>query len=61
VGSSFEILDNEGDSAIAGTFAGLPEGTTFKVKKGTKTMTFQLTYAGTDADGNENVIITRIS
>jgi hypothetical protein len=32
-----------------------------KVKKGTKTMKFQITYAGTDADGNQNVIITRIS
>jgi uncharacterized repeat protein (TIGR03803 family) len=61
VGSSFAVLDNEGNSAISGIFTGLPEGATFKVKRGTKTMTFQITYAGTDADGNQNVIITRIS
>jgi hypothetical protein len=60
VGSSFEVLDN-GGSAITGIFVGLPEGSTFKVKAGAKTMKFQITYAGTDADGNQNVIITRIS
>jgi uncharacterized repeat protein (TIGR03803 family) len=59
VGSSFEILDNEGNSALSGTFAGLPEGATFKVKVGSKTMTFQITYAGTDTDGGNNVVITR--
>jgi hypothetical protein len=46
---------------MAGIFKGLSEGATFKVKRGTTTMTFQITYAGTDADGDENVIITRIS
>jgi uncharacterized repeat protein (TIGR03803 family) len=60
-GSSFEILDNQGNAAISGAFRGLPEGATFKVKVGTTHMTFQITYAGTDADGNQNVIITRIS
>jgi hypothetical protein len=59
VGSSFGILDNGGDSAISGTFAGLPEGSTFTVTAGGTTMTFQITYAGTDADGSHNVIITR--
>jgi uncharacterized repeat protein (TIGR03803 family) len=61
VGTSFEVLDNEGSSVIGGIFKGLSEGATFKVKRGTTTMTFQITYAGTDADGDENVIVTRIS
>jgi uncharacterized repeat protein (TIGR03803 family) len=60
-GSAFEILDNQGNAATTGAFKGLPEGATFKVKAGTKTMTFQITYAGTDSDGDQNVIITRIS
>jgi uncharacterized repeat protein (TIGR03803 family) len=61
VGSSFEVLDNGGNSAISGHFAGLTEGSTFTVTESTTTMTFQITYAGTDADGDHNVIITRIS
>jgi uncharacterized repeat protein (TIGR03803 family) len=61
VGSSFELLDNGGDAAIGGAFAGLPEGTTFTVTAGTTTMTFQISYTGSDADGSQNIIITRIS
>jgi hypothetical protein len=61
VGSAFELLDNEGNSAISGTFTGLLEGATFTVTAGMKTMTFQITYAGTDTDGNQNVFITRIA
>jgi uncharacterized repeat protein (TIGR03803 family) len=61
VGSSFEILDNAGNSPVSGTFAGLSEGSTFKVKSGPASMTFQITYAGIDADGGRNVIITRVS
>jgi uncharacterized repeat protein (TIGR03803 family) len=61
VGSSFELLDNEGAAAISGIFNGLAEGATFTLTEGTTTMTFQITYAGTDADGNHNVVITRIS
>jgi uncharacterized repeat protein (TIGR03803 family) len=61
VGSSFEVLDNEGNSAISGTFANLPEGATFTVKKGTTTMTFKISYVGSDGDGSKNVVITRIS
>jgi uncharacterized repeat protein (TIGR03803 family) len=64
VGSAFELLDNEGNSAISGTFGGLPEGATFKVKVhtilGWRTMTFQVTYVGTDTDGSNNVLVTRI-
>jgi hypothetical protein len=59
-GSSFEILDNGGNSAISGHFAGLREGSRFRVTAGTTTRTFQITYAGTDDDGNQNVLITRI-
>jgi uncharacterized repeat protein (TIGR03803 family) len=61
VGSSFAVVDNEGNSAISGLFKGLAEGATFKVKKGAKTMTFQITYLAIDADGNQNIMITRIS
>jgi uncharacterized repeat protein (TIGR03803 family) len=61
VGSAFEVLDNGGNSAISGTFAGLAEGATFTVTAGGTTMTFQIMYAGTDADGNQNVLITRIA
>jgi hypothetical protein len=61
VGRSFELLDNEGGSAVGGIFAGLPEGSTFKYTLGGTTMTFRITYAGKDADGKHNVVITRIS
>jgi hypothetical protein len=61
VGSAFELLDNEGNGIIGGAFKGLTEGATFKVKVGTKTMKFKITYAGKDADGKKNVVITRIS
>jgi hypothetical protein len=62
VGSAFEIVDNEGNAAVAGAlFSGLAEGSTFTVKKGSTTMTFQITYVGIDGDGSNNVIITRIS
>jgi hypothetical protein len=46
VGMTFEILDNEGNTAASGTFKGLTEGATFTVKKGSNTMTFQITYVG---------------
>jgi uncharacterized repeat protein (TIGR03803 family) len=61
VGSAFELLDNEGGAPISGTFKRLPEGATLKVKKGTRTLKFQISYLGTDAEGGENVLITRIS
>jgi hypothetical protein len=61
VDSAFEVLDNEGDSPISGTFAGLAEGATFTVTVGATTMTFRITYHGTDDDGNQNVLITRIA
>jgi hypothetical protein len=58
VGSSFEILDSEGNAAINGMFL---QGTTFTIRKGGTTMTFQISYAGSDGDGSNNVVITRIS
>jgi hypothetical protein len=58
VGSSFEIVNNEGANPITGTFAGLTEGSTFIVDVGSTPMTFQITYLG--GDGND-VVITRIS
>jgi uncharacterized repeat protein (TIGR03803 family) len=61
VGSAFELLDNEGNGIIGGAFKGLTEGLTFKVTVGTKTMKFKISYAGTDADGKKNVVITRVS
>jgi hypothetical protein len=61
VGSAFELLDNEGGAFIGGAFKGLTEGLTFNVKVGTKTLKFKISYAGTDADGKKNVVITRIS
>jgi uncharacterized repeat protein (TIGR03803 family) len=60
VGSAFELLDNEGDAPIVGTFSGLPRGTTFNVLKGKRTLHFKITYVGTDTDGNQNVVITRV-
>jgi uncharacterized repeat protein (TIGR03803 family) len=59
VGSSFTILENEGNSAISGDFAGLPEGGTFTVTVGTTTMTFQISYVGSGTFGDNNVVITR--
>jgi uncharacterized repeat protein (TIGR03803 family) len=61
VGSSFEIVDNQGNAAIGGNFTGKMEGATFTVKKGGTSMTFQISYVGTDMDGTNNVVITRIS
>jgi hypothetical protein len=58
VGSSFEILANQGNAAIGGTFTGLAEGGTFTVKSGSTTMTFRISYLG---NGGNNVVITRIS
>jgi hypothetical protein len=61
VGTAFEILDNGGNSPISGSFAGLPEGSTFPVTSGGTAMVFTISYVGTDADGSNNVVITRTS
>jgi fibronectin-binding autotransporter adhesin len=61
VGSAFELLENGGNSAVSGIFAGLAEGATFTVTVGTTKMTFQITYAGKVSGGKHNVVVTRIS
>jgi hypothetical protein len=56
--SPFELLTNKGGSPIIGKFKGRAEGSTFTVKSGSTTMTFQISYQGA---GGNNVSITRIS
>jgi uncharacterized repeat protein (TIGR03803 family) len=61
VATILTILENEGNSAISGEFAGLPEGRgqlTFAAN-GT-TMVFQISYVGAGTYGNNNVTIERI-
>ena len=53
-GNAFTIINNTGGGAVAGTFAGLPEGATF-VSNG---RTYQITYVG--GDGND-VVVTDIT
>lgn len=55
--SDFEIITNLGSSAIAATFARLPEGATFTVRKGGTVMMFRITYQG--GEGND-VVMARI-
>jgi hypothetical protein len=59
VGTAFDILNNQGGAAIAGTFVNEPEGSTFTVKVGATTMTFQITYKG--GGTGHDVVITRTS
>jgi hypothetical protein len=61
LGSSFEVLHNEGNAVICGTFSNLPEGATFTVRKRNTTMTFKINYVGSEDDGDHNAVITRIS
>jgi hypothetical protein len=42
IGTVFNVVNNQGTSAITGTFAGLPEGATITVNG----MTFKISYAG---------------
>jgi hypothetical protein len=58
VGSALTVLNNQGGSAVSGTFAGLPEGATFAVTAKGATMTFQISYVGGDGD---DVVITRVA
>jgi len=51
VGDSFIIIKNTGGGAVTGTFAGLPEGGTFKVDN----VTFAITYQG---NGENDVVLT---
>ena len=47
IGDSFVIIDNDGADAVTGSFAGLPEGTTFQ----TSGMHLSISYVG--GDGND--------
>jgi hypothetical protein len=58
VGAVFTILNNQGSSAVSGTFAGLPERATFMVTVKGTVMTFRISYVG--GTGND-VTLTRIS
>jgi len=51
---AFTIINNTGGAAVAGTFAGLPEGATFV----NNTRTYQITYVG--GTGND-VVVTDIT
>jgi fibronectin-binding autotransporter adhesin len=51
VGNTFTIIKNTGAGTVTGTFAGLPEGGTFKVGN----VTFAITYQG---NGENDVVLT---
>src|SRR5262249_20862513 len=53
LGSAFTLIQNDGIEAVAGTFAGLPQGATLLLSG----MTFQIDYMG--GTGND-VVLTRI-
>lgn len=52
VGESFEIINNQANKAVVGTFANMPEGSTF-VANG---VTFKITYKG----GNGNSVVLTV-
>jgi hypothetical protein len=52
VGQSFTIIDNDGVDPVSGTFAGMPEGTTFTLG----TSKLMITYTG--GDGNDVALKT---
>lgn len=54
VGTSFTIIDNDGDDAVSGNFNGLTEGATFALNG----FLFQISYVG--GTGND-VVLTRIA
>jgi len=55
VGAAFLILVNNGTGAIAGTFAGLPEGAVFQAGG----QYFSISYQA--GSGNKNVVVTRVN
>ena len=55
VGAAFLILANNGAGAIAGTFAGLPEGAVFQAGG----QYFSISYQA--GSGNKNVVVTRVN
>jgi sugar lactone lactonase YvrE len=54
VGTAFTIIDNDGTDAVAGTFAGLPQGAVFSIGG----QSFSISYSG--GTGND-VVLTRSS
>jgi hypothetical protein len=54
-GAAFIILVNNGPGAIAGTFAGLPEGAVFQAGG----QYFSISYQA--GSGNKNVVVTRVN
>ncbi len=54
VGSAFTLIQNDGNDAVVGTFAGLPQGATLSLGG----MTFQISYVG--GTGND-VVLTRMA
>jgi hypothetical protein len=58
VGTALTLLNNQGSSPTSGTFAGLPNGSTFTAKVKGTVMTFKISYAG--GTGND-VTVKRIS
>lgn len=54
VGNSFVVLDNDGSDAVVGTFAGLPQGSTFPVGEAV----FSISYTG--GTGND-IVLTIVS
>jgi hypothetical protein len=55
------ILENQGNSAISGQFAGLPEAGDLTFAANGTTMVFQISYVGAGTYGNNNITITRVS
>jgi hypothetical protein len=46
---------------VGGQFVGLPEGSRFKVTKGTTTMVFRISYVAAGGGGDNNVVLTRVA
>lgn len=53
-GTKFVIIDNDGDDAVQGTFADLPEGETFESNGGV----FGISYEGGDGNDVELTVVT---
>jgi autotransporter-associated beta strand protein len=54
VGNRYTLISNDGTDAVAGTFAGLPQGTTFTIGS----VRYQISYTG--GDGND-VVLTHVN
>jgi len=54
IGESFMVISNDGSDAVEGTFASLPEGSSFVVTTPSGNRTYSISYAG--GDGNDVVL-----